>query len=59
LVSKEKIIISTPGGMIELNEEGVIISGKRVRIITNSLDIESGLKSESCMKTSRGIVFGD
>ncbi|MBW6425280.1 type VI secretion system tip protein VgrG [Rhizobium sp. XQZ8] len=59
LVSEEKIILSTPGGMIELNQDEVIISGKRVRIITNSLDIESGLKSESCMKTSRGIVFGE
>ncbi|WP_180573294.1 type VI secretion system tip protein TssI/VgrG [Agrobacterium vitis] len=59
IVSEEKVVISTPGGMIEINDKGVIISGKTVRIITNSLDIESGLKSESCMKTSRGIVFGE
>ncbi|BCH53205.1 hypothetical protein RvVAR031_08150 [Agrobacterium vitis] len=59
IVSEEKVVISTPGGMVEINDKGVIISGKTVRIITNSLDIESGLKSESCMKTSRGIVFGE
>ena len=40
--AKEKILLSAPGGSIEINETGIVIKGLKVEIKGNSIDFSSG-----------------